>query len=59
MDLLILVLVCCLIGFVVWLLTTKIKMPDGWASAIQIFALVVLVLFVLSRLVTIPNVLTR
>lgn len=57
MDLLILVLVCCLIGFVVWLATTKIPMPDGWARAIQVFALIVLVLYVLTRLVTIPNVL--
>ena len=57
MDLIILVLVICLIGFLVWLLTTKIPMPPGWATAIQVIVLVVLVIYVLTRLVHIPNVL--
>lgn len=57
MDLLILVIICVLIGFLVYLLTTKVPMPPGWATAIQVFALIVLVLFVLTRLVDIPNVL--
>jgi nitrate reductase NapE component len=34
MDLILLVLVVCVIGFVVWLLTTKIPMPPGWATTI-------------------------
>lgn len=59
MDLIYLVVVCCAIGFVVWALTTYIKMPDGWARAIQVLGLIVLFLFLLSRLVDIPNVLTR
>ena len=57
MDLIILVLICVLIGFLVWLLTTKVPMPPGWAAAIQVIALVVLVIFLLTKLVDIPNVL--
>lgn len=57
MDLILLVLVLCLVGFLVWLLTTKIPMPPAWATAIQVFALVVMILFLLARLVSIPNVL--
>jgi hypothetical protein len=59
MDLIVLVLVCAVIGFVVYLLTTKIPMPPGWATAIQVIALVVLVLFLLSRVIDLPNVLRR
>jgi len=58
MDLIKLVLVVCVIGFVVWVLTTKIKMPPLWASVIQVIALVLVVLYLISRLGgTIPNVL--
>lgn len=57
MDLIILVLVLCLVGFLVWLLTTKIPMPPAWATAIQVIALIALILYVLTRLVSIPNVL--
>lgn len=57
MDLIVLVLVLCLIGFVVWLLTTKIPMPSGWATTIQVGALIVIVIYVLTRLTNIPNVL--
>lgn len=56
MDLVILVLVGCLLGFVVWLLTTKIPMPDGWATTLQIVSLVLFLLYVLSRVAPIPNV---
>ena len=59
MDLIILVLICAVIGFVVWVITTKIPMPPGWATAIQVIALVVLVLFLLSRVIDLPNVLRR
>ncbi len=59
MDLLILVLVLALIGFAVFLITTRIPMPAGWATAIQVLALVVIVLFLLSRFVNLPNVLPR
>src|SRR5262247_2686778 len=59
MDLILLVLVVVLIGFVVWMLTTKVPMPPGWATAIQILALVVILLYVLSRFVNLPNVLPR
>ena len=57
MDLILLVLVLCLIGFIVWLLTTKIPMPPAWATAIQVIALVVVLLFLLTRVAHIPNVL--
>jgi len=56
-DLIVLVLVCCLVGFLVYFLTTKIPMPSGWASAIQAIALVAIILFLLTRLIDIPNVL--
>ena len=59
MDLLVLVLIAALLGFVIYLITTKIPMPPGWAVAIQVFALVVLVLWILTRFVSIPNVLPR
>ena len=57
MDLILLVLVLCVVGFVVWLLTTKIPMPPAWATAIQVLALVCLILYALTRLVALPNVL--
>ena len=59
MDLIILVLVVALIGFLVWIVTTKIPMPPLWATTIQVLALVVIVLYILSRFIALPNVLTR
>ena len=59
MDLLILVVVLCLVGFAIWLLTTKIPMPDYWATAIQVLVVVVIVLYMLSRVVEIPNLLPK
>ena len=35
MDLIVLVLLLCVIGFVVWYLTTKIPMPPFWATGID------------------------
>jgi hypothetical protein len=59
MDLVILILVVALIGFLVFLITTKVPMPPGWAVALQILALVVIILYVLQRFVNLPNVLPR
>jgi len=59
MDLIVLVFVVALIGFLVWLVTTKIPMPPLWATTIQVLALVVIVLYILSRFIALPNVLTR
>jgi hypothetical protein len=59
MDLLILVAICVVVGFLVWLLTENVPMPPGWAKAIQVLALVVLVLYILTRFVNLPNVLPR
>ena len=58
MDLILLLLVIALIGFVVYLLTTKIPMPPMWATALQLIALLVVILFLLREIgVTLPNVL--
>lgn len=60
MDLVILVLILALVGFLVWALTTYIPMPPGWAQAIQIGALIVLVLYLIARFAGgLPNVLPR
>ena len=59
MDLVILVLVVALIGFLVYIITTKVPMPPHWAAVIQVLALIVLVLYVLSHFVALPNVLRR
>jgi hypothetical protein len=58
-DLLLLIVVCVVIGFIVWVLTTQVPMPPVWAKAIQVLALVVLVLYILTRFVNLPNVLPR
>lgn len=57
MDLVILVLVVALIGFLVYVITTQVPMPPYWARVIQLLALLVLVLWVLSHVVRLPNVL--
>jgi hypothetical protein len=57
MDLILLVVVCAIVGFLVWLLTTKVPMPPYWAVTIQVLALIVLVLYVLTRVLHVPNVL--
>lgn len=57
MDLIVLVLVLCLIGFVIWVLTTRIPMPPYWAQTIQVVAVIVLVLYLVTRLFPLPNVL--
>ena len=57
MDLLVLVIVVVVIGFCIHLLTTHVPMPAGLAKAIQVLALVVLILYVLTRFVRLPNVL--
>lgn len=57
MDLLILVLVIVLIGFLIWILTTKVPLPPGWATAIQVLALIVILLYIVTRFVHLPNVL--
>ena len=47
-----------LIGFVIYIITTKIPMPPGWATILQVGALVVILLYVLRALgAPFPNVL--
>jgi hypothetical protein len=58
MDLIILVLVAAVIGFVVWIITTKIPMPPVWATVIQVVALLLIALWLLRSVGGgIPNVL--
>lgn len=57
MDLILLVIVVALIGFVVWLITTKVPLPPYWAVSIQVLALIIVVLYVLTRFFHLPNVL--
>lgn len=58
MDLVILVLVLCLIGFAVHLLTTKIPMPPYWSTVILIFAVLAIGLYLLNRFgAVLPNIL--
>lgn len=59
MDLILLILVVALIGFLIYLITTKVPMPPGWATALQVLALVIIVLYLLTRFVNLPNVLPR
>jgi hypothetical protein len=59
MDLIMLVLVIALVGFLVYILTTQIPMPPMWATAIQVLALIVLVLYLFSRFLPLPNMLPR
>ena len=57
MDLILVVVAVAVIGFVCWLITTQVPMPPGWAKIIQGVTLVVLVLWLLSHLIVVPNVL--
>jgi len=59
MDLIWLVLVVCVIGCLVWLLTTQIPMPPGLAKVVQVATVIILALYVLTRVIALPNVLTR
>lgn len=52
-----LVLVVALLGFLVWLITTKIPMDPVVKTAIQIIAVVVILLYVLRHFIALPNVL--
>jgi hypothetical protein len=56
MDLIMLVLVVSVIGFLVWLITTKIPMDSTVRMVIQIAAVIIIVLYILTRLMNIPNV---
>lgn len=57
MDLILLVLVLGLIGFAVHVLTTHVPMPPEWAAMLRVVALVSLLLYLVSRVVDVPNVL--
>jgi hypothetical protein len=57
MDLVVLVLVLALIGFLIYLITTKVPMPPGWAVALQVVALILMILYLVARFGGLPNVL--
>lgn len=59
MDLLVLLLVIVMIGFLVYILTTQVPMPPGWARTIQIVALIIIIIYVFTQFVSLPNVLPR
>jgi hypothetical protein len=58
-DLVLLVLVLALIGFLIFLITTKVPMPPYWATVIQIAALIVIILYLIARFGGLPNVMPR
>lgn len=57
MDLIVLVLILALFGFLVWLITTRVPMPPAWATVIQVIALILIILWLLQRFALLPNVL--
>jgi hypothetical protein len=57
MDLILLVLFLCIIGAVIWFLTTKIPMDPTLRLVIQVVALILIVLYLLRRFGGVPNVL--
>jgi len=59
MDLIVLLLVVAAIGFVVFLITTRIPMPPFWATTLQVVALILVVLYLLRYFAVLPNVLPR
>lgn len=50
MDLILLVLVLALVGFVLWLITTKIPMDPTIKVIIQVLVAIVVVLWLLGKL---------
>lgn len=49
MDLIMLVLVLALVGFLIYLITTHIPMPPIFKTAIQIIVVVVVILYLIKR----------
>ena len=57
MDLIMLVLVLAIVGFIVWLITARIPMPPIFQTVIYVVVAIVLVLWVLRKFGGgIPNV---
>jgi hypothetical protein len=58
MDLVMLVLVVALIGFLVWAILAYIPMPPMFKTAIQIIVVIALILYLIKRFAGgLPNVL--
>jgi len=57
MDLIMLVLVLAVVGFIVWLITTRIPMPPIFQTVIYVVVAIVLILWLLRRFGgSVPNV---
>jgi uncharacterized membrane protein (DUF2068 family) len=56
-DLVVLILVVALVGFLVWAIITHIPMPPMFKLAIQIIVVIALVLYLIRRFGGLPNVL--
>jgi hypothetical protein len=56
MDLILLVLFAVFIGFIIYVITENVPMPPYWKTAIQVVALILILLFLASKVVHIPNV---
>lgn len=58
MDLVMLVLVLALVGFLIYLITTYIPMPPIFKTAIMIVVVIVVILFLIKRFAgDVPNLL--
>lgn len=59
MDLVVLVLMLALVGWLVWLITTRIPMDPMFRTAIQIIVVIAVVLFLIRRFAgSLPNLLS-
>ena len=57
MDLILLVLFVAIIGFVIYLITENIPMPPYWKVTVQVVALILILLYLVSKFANVPNVL--
>jgi uncharacterized protein YhhL (DUF1145 family) len=56
MDLLSLIIVVALIGFVLWLVNAYVPMPGPWKTALNVIAALLLVIWVLQNMGVIGSV---
>lgn len=58
MDLIVLLVVVVLVGFLTYMLTTKVPMPPYWATTIQIAVLILVIIVIFTRYIKLPNFLS-
>jgi len=56
MDLVMLVLTLAIVGFLVWLIVTKIPMPPIFQTVIYVVVAIALLLYLIRRFGGLPNV---